>query len=333
MKSTLAFFVFTIAFFSATGQALPKVYQELQRAYDQGNFQACVKLSNDVELFASRQKDTLVSNSFAYLADAHNQLGEHEKAIAWLEREKAMLAEIGMAQTDYSSVNLYNLASAYLEIGSYAKAGVTATELIANDRKVFGVSSEEFAQSALSAADIYLQIDKFGEAERLLQSTLRQQQKGSLMQGKLWDKLGELYSITSQYSKASKALNSSLAIMEKVAGINSTEYIATSINLGILYMSQGKYAEAEELFDYVIKEIGPRDDSYPAVLNIPQCSITRQPSIRTSANWSVPKKHSVKYKISIVLRLALHIPITPSPLPTWAFYMPMKKSIRKPRRC
>jgi CHAT domain-containing protein/uncharacterized protein HemY len=267
MRSTLAFFVFMLTTLCVPGQTMPKVYQELQGAYDQGNFEACIKLTKDVDLLASAQKDTLVSNSFAYLADAHHQLGQPEQALAWYERERTLLSALGMKGTDYFSTSLYNLASLNMELGNYSKAGEAASELIANDRKLYGTSSEEFGSSVLSASDIYMQLDKFTEAEKLLESTIRLQEKGSLRQGKLLMKLGELYSITSQYSKASKALNNAMVIMEKTAGVNSPEYISTSIRMGILYMGQGKYAEAEELFDYAIGEIGVHDEAYPATLN------------------------------------------------------------------
>lgn len=267
MKSTLAFFVFLLVALSAIGQSTPKVYQELETAYGQGNYAACIKLEKDINLLASTRKDTVVSNSLSYIAESHLQLGEPEKALTWYERENVLLSDIGMKQTDYFSISLYNLAQLYLELGNYSKAGATAAELIINDRKLYGTSSEEFATSVLSAASIYIQLDKFTEAEKLLQSAIRQQPKGSLIQGKLLWKLGDMYSITSQYSKASAALTSAIAIMEKTTGINSPEYISTSISLGILYMSQGKYAEAEELFDYALSEISPQDDAYPATLN------------------------------------------------------------------
>jgi CHAT domain-containing protein/tetratricopeptide (TPR) repeat protein len=267
MKSTLAFFVLTLITFCGLSQQIPKVYQELQGAYDQANFEACIRLTKDVDLLASTQKDTIVTNSFAYLADAHHQLGQSEQSLVWYERERTLLSELGMKGTDYFSTSLYNLASLYLELGRYQKAGEAAFELITNDRKLYGGSSEEFTSSVLSAADIYIQLDKFAATEKLLEATIKLQQRGSLQHGQLLMKLGELYAITSQYSKASKALTNAMLIMEKTAGINSPEYISTTIRMGILYMGQGKYAEAEELFDYAISEIGVQDEAYPAILN------------------------------------------------------------------
>jgi CHAT domain-containing protein/Flp pilus assembly protein TadD len=143
---------------------------------------------------------------------------------------------------------------------------MAARDMIANDRKLYGTGGEGFVTSVLSATDIYMRLDKFSEAEKLLESTIRQQQKNSLQHGMLLAKLGDLYTLTSQYSKASAALNDAMKIIEKTSGINSPEYISTSINLGILYMQQGKYAEAEEAFDYALSQINADDQAYPATL-------------------------------------------------------------------
>ncbi len=51
------------------------------------------------------------------------------------------------------------------------------------------------------------------------------------------------------------------------SGEESPEYISTAINLGVLYMGQGKYPEAEEIFEVALSKIEPTEPAYTAILN------------------------------------------------------------------
>ena len=263
--SSLLAFSFSIG--SSLAQSLPEIYQDLELHYNDENFEACIKLEKDVELLAKTQRDTIVANSFFYVGDAHNQLGDINKAISWFEREKVLRAELGLMETDAFSGSLYNLAFLYMKAGNYNQASLMADQLISNDRKLYPPTSEEFIASVMSAVDIFIRLDKFNEAERLLQFTIRQQPESSIERGVLLSKLGDVYTITSQYSKAEKSLYPAIDIIQKTTGENSPEFITAAINLGILYMGQGKYADAEETFDYAISELTPDEPAYAATLN------------------------------------------------------------------
>lgn len=258
---------FTLVCQLSFSQPAPGIYTELERSYESLDFEACIKLQKQVEALARTQRDTVVANSFFYVGDAHYQLGETAEAIRWLERERSLRAELGLMETEAFSGSLYNLASLYLEEGNYSKAGEMADQLIINDRKLYGAASEEFVSSVVSTIDIFARLEKFSDAEKLLQSTVRQQPRNSLSQGVLLSKLGDLYTLTSQYSKAARSLESALAILAETAGQNSPEYITVLVNVGILNMGRGKFAEAEETFDYALAEISPDQPGYLATLN------------------------------------------------------------------
>ena len=264
----LLYFTFTFGLYcSVFAQPIPEAYQKLETGYNKNDFEACLKLSSEIEGFAINRIDTIVANSFFYLGESHNQLGDLDKALGYFERENTIRKKLSEADRTSYSNSLYNLMYLYLQAGHYEKAGASADELLMNDRKIYDAGSPEFAASVFNIADVYIQLDRFNEAEKLLTSTIKRQPKRSLPEGNLLNKLGDLYSYTGQFSKASKALEASADILFDVAGENSPEYLSAAINLGILYMNQGKYPEAEEVFEIALNIIDPSLAGYNAVLN------------------------------------------------------------------
>lgn len=266
MKFLLSTFLIILTI-SVRSQQLPAVYATLEKTYEANMFDACVRMEKQVENFANGRQDTLVSNSFFYLAEAFNEVGETGKAIAYFERAKTTLTSLGLTATsDYSNA-LNNLAYLYLQNGDYSHAATMADELLATDEKLYSPNVPEFVESVLYAADIYIAVDRLKQAERVLIHARRFQEEGSLESGLLLNKLGELYTYTGSYSRASEALTQALDAVAEITGEESAEYVNTAINLGILYMAQGKYPEAEEIFEVALTNVDPAEPAYPSLLN------------------------------------------------------------------
>ncbi|HYC85988.1 MAG TPA: tetratricopeptide repeat protein, partial [Chryseosolibacter sp.] len=265
MKRLIASAVLIGLLFPAFSQEVPELYTRLESTYENSEFESCIKMAAEVETFSKNRIDTLAANSFFYLGDAYNQLGKTAQAIGYWEREKNLRRQL--PEKEYYSISLYNLASAYLQAGQYVKAGAIADELIVTDKKLYGESSPEFASSALSIADIYLQTDRLRDAEHTLNAALKRQPKNSLTHGMLLSKLGDLYTYTGQFSKAKSALQTAIDVLYLQAGEESPEYTTAAINLGVLYMSTGKYPEAEEIFEVALSLIDPTQVAYAAVMN------------------------------------------------------------------
>jgi CHAT domain-containing protein/tetratricopeptide (TPR) repeat protein len=265
MKRIIVSILFTGLILKGFSQEVPRIYTDLETSYNNNEFEACIKLAPQVETFSANRSDTLAANSFFYVGDAYVQLGDFEKSIPYREREKNLRSKLG--DTEYYSISLYNLASVYRQAGHYAKAGTVADELLVTDKKLYGDNSPEFASSALNIADVYIEIDRFKDAEHLLTSTLRRQQKNTVTYGLLLNKLGDLYTYTSQFSKAEEVLQKATDILFLHAGEDSPEYITAAINLGVLYMRKGKYPEAEEIFDVALTLVDPTQITYATVLN------------------------------------------------------------------
>lgn len=267
MKRFSFFLFFSGLFFPAWSQQLPAVYEALEKHYHQNAFEACIKMEKEIQTFTHNRLDTLASNSFFYIGDAYNQLGEIKKALLFFELEKKTLYALSLNHTPDYSNSLNNLAYLYLQEGNYVQAGNAADELILNDRKIYPPIDNQFVSSVLYVADIYIQLDRFKDAEALLLSALKPQEKNSVNRGLLLNKLGDLYSYTGQYTKASKSLLEAIDVHGEESGEESPEYISAAINLGVLYMSQGKYPEAEEIFEVALSKIDPTEIAYASVLN------------------------------------------------------------------
>lgn len=267
MKFTGILFIVAASCLPAYSQQQPDAYAQLERHYNAGSFEACVKIVKHVEAFTRNRLDTLAANSFFYLGDAYNQIGDLKKALHYFELEKQTLQALGLNRTTDFSNSLNNLAYLYVQDGNYGKAGAIAEELLANDRVLFPPTAQEYITSVLDVADIYVQLDRIKEAQALLISTLKQQPKKTISRGVLLNKIGDLYSYTGEYTRALRSLTEALDVHGELAGEESPEYINTAINLGILFMNQGKYPEAEEIFEVALTKVAPSEMAYASLLN------------------------------------------------------------------
>lgn len=267
MKRILSLLILAVLAGGALAQQGSDVYETLKKNYDRDAFEACIAMEKEVATFTRNRIDTLAANCFFYMGDAFNQAGDVEKALQFFEREKKALQALGMQRTDDYSNSLNNLAYLYLHAGDYENAGRTAAELIANDEKIFSPTDDLFVSTVLEVSEIYLQLDRLKDCETLLLNTLRRQRAGSVNRGLLLNKLGDLYSYTGRYTKATKYLNEALDVEGVAAGEESAGYISAAINLGILYMNEGKLPEAQEIFEVALTNLEPSEPAYAAVLN------------------------------------------------------------------
>jgi CHAT domain-containing protein/Flp pilus assembly protein TadD len=265
-KALLLFFLVSVFFaFQSSAQQLPPIYKDIENHYNNGDYEACAKLEAKGVAFASNRKDTLATNVYFYLGDAFNQLGSIEKAITFWEKQKDLLGELKI--DDEYSIMLYNLADLYLKTGNYAKAGTVADQLLAADKKLYKISSDEYVATVLSVVDIYFQLDRLKEEMNLLQTTLKQQTKNSLNEALLLNKLGDLYTYKGEFTKANQALDRAVAIFANNLNESSLFSLIAQSNLGILFKEQGRYPEAEEQFEAVLKKADPAENIYYPTLN------------------------------------------------------------------
>jgi tetratricopeptide (TPR) repeat protein len=118
---------------------------------------------------------------------------------------------------------------------------------------IFQVSDPSEAKgNAITAREILDQGAKKIDAEL---------QDQPLMQSRLMDTMGNVYSSLGLYKKAQPLLENALKIREKLLGPNHSDTATSFNNLADIYFEQGKYAEAEPLYKRALaireKILGP----------------------------------------------------------------------------
>lgn len=267
MKCFPCFLALLIIGVTTHAQDIPKLYLDIENNFNTENYQACAKMEKALAELALQRNDTLIANAYYYVGLSNSLLGKFEKAISLFEKEKTVRESLGLQNSeDYGNV-LSNLVGLYFETGNNEKAASLAYLLLDNDKKTYGITSEIYVQSILNTASVLRDVDKLKEAQTLLESSLKQQEKGSANYGLLSLKLGDLYSYLGQYTKASKTLNEVFPIIEKQFGLNSPEYLDALVITGTHYVRQGKYPEAEETFDHALDLLKPEEGTYMSALN------------------------------------------------------------------
>jgi CHAT domain-containing protein/lipopolysaccharide biosynthesis regulator YciM len=276
-------FVIILFLFSSVqisyAQQVPKAYYDFEKHYYESDFEACIRMEKQITPYALSRKDTVAANIYFFLGDAFKESGEIERAIFYWEKERTLLGELDVKETyeegelnikEEYSTKLYYLSDLYLQSGNFVKAGELADLLIKADKKLYKANSEEFVSTVLSVADIYFRLDRLPDEENVLSATIKQQSKGSINEGLLLNKLGDLYTYKGEYTKAFRSLSRAIEIFKSALNEHSTPYLTARANLGILFMEQGKYPEAEDQFAEVIGKADPADPEniyFPALNN------------------------------------------------------------------
>lgn len=267
MKFLSVFLVLLLFGVKAYTQDIPKLYFEIENNFNSENYEACAKMEKALADLALQRNDTLIANAYYYIGLANSLLGKTEKAISLFEKEKAVRESLGLQSSeDYGNV-LSNLVALYFEIGNNEKAAASAYVLLENDKKVYGITNNIYIQTVLNTASVLRDMDKLKEAQTLLESNLKAQEKNSANHGLLSLKLGDLYSYIGLYSKATKTLQDAIPTIEKQFGLNSPEYLDALVISGTHNVRQGKYPEAEEVFDQALDLLKPTEETYMSALN------------------------------------------------------------------
>lgn len=247
------------------------LYEEVSFFYHEEKYEECLKLEPSLLAWAAGRTDTLAANVFSYLADAHLKKGTVEKAIAFFESEKTVREKLLPAGSIEYSNALFNLSYACLEANQYTRGKEVGKQLLAFDRKIHGVTGEEFIQSLFHYVDILCAAGDVNEAERELEIIGKEVPEFSNENGQFLSKLADVCSYSGKYNKSERLFSAALELLRISDGEESEIYNVTLSNFATLLMLQGKYGEAEDHLMQVLEQSKKAawysDETYYATLN------------------------------------------------------------------
>lgn len=232
---------------------VPDIYQQLDEAYLAEDYQKVLDIKDKALSSLESRQDTILADTYFLIGDSYLALGELQNALDFFEKEKNLKQQLGQTGTEGYSNSLYNLIYLYDELGLYNKARQTGEELLTLDEKKFGKSSEQYISSLIFYTDVLVKQDNFDEAKKLLRQAMRSLDKNNQLYPVLLSKEADVHSIIGHYTKAEKKFIESLALIENIHGSESPTYASTSANLALLYTSQARYPQAEELLLHALE--------------------------------------------------------------------------------
>ncbi len=231
-------------------------YHRIEQAYESGEYQKCIALTNKYKKELTTAKDTIAANTFFYLGDSYLLEGDDKLAVANFEKELALREILG--DNEELSGTLYNLMYLYNDLGNYTEAKQTGLRLLEVDKITFGEKSEEYVMSVISYLGVLTNQNAYTDLIKQGEKTITNIEKESPDYGILLNKIADGYSALGSYTKAEELFDQSLRAIADSKGVNSIAYAASLSNVGLMYSDQGRYPDAEEVFTKAIKILEER---------------------------------------------------------------------------
>ncbi len=187
-----------------------------------------------------------------------------------------LTAKLSYEQNNLTDDINYSKVFAYMGLlnatmGRYQAAEEYTTEALSMREKTFGVNSLAYASSLNNTAVLYQETARYNEAEKYFEQALQ------TLKGLSADERQEyaivlnneaiLFSKIGRYDGAIDKLNKAIGLMNGLKKKDLSNQIGFQSNLALLYQQTGKFAEAENIYLRLEKELGSKNPYYAGVIN------------------------------------------------------------------
>jgi len=236
-----------------------------EKAFHGGNIELAQKCFNGALTEAEKQgKESanvaLALDDMALIAAFDPDTKQQDKtklpqAIAYQKRALAIEEKLYGKDNAYLAYDLNNLGAWLGASGDY-KAGAEALQRAASIReKTLGPDDGQYAFTLANLADNYVHQQRYNEAIDLFKKSIdiyqRAQKPGE--GSRILSDLAELYDKLNQPADGDTCLERALVLREKAFGKDDIMVAETLNNLAVSLYQQGKYEEAEPLFERALK--------------------------------------------------------------------------------
>jgi anti-anti-sigma factor len=218
---------------------------------------ASARVLLEVESPSADQARRLVK-LYLQTADVHEQRGEYDRALEWLEKGVGYLDEneptIEMAQIYFFEADMYRHQSRYDEAVDQCQKSLDIASKIntPEGRHVIG-------RAYCLLGDIYRRRGDLGQAERFCGESVRVYQEIDDIAGQsnAYNNLGDVYYDLKDWGQAGEAYHKSLTMRQEIGDICGQGISVR--NLGRVHFNRGEWAEAASFFEqsrFIWEQIG-----------------------------------------------------------------------------
>lgn len=240
----------------------------LARLYhDQERYEEAISTHEQVLELRRSANDSFLYTTLEYMAELYSEQGRYAEAEPLLH-EALLLQKEKWGEDDVEIVpSLDKLAALYSSQGRYDDALSLSEEALEIQQETWGNSHPLVVSSLRSLASLYVTLGMYSKAQFLNEQALsirydHLNQDNRMDVAIILNSLASLYRLQGQYDEAEVKFRESLTIREEQlgeGGIDSEQSEENELNLAIgldnlaeLYRHQGRYEEAEPLFEQVL---------------------------------------------------------------------------------
>jgi CHAT domain-containing protein len=220
-------------------------YKEVESLIDEDQLEEIVALETHV-IINTIVVDTLSSDILSLYGETYLALGDFEKSADYFKKAQNVCEQLTPLETKGYSNVLYNLTSVYLELGRFKDSRTVADKLLAVDLKLYGKKSVPYFESVIYYKNILVAQGEYKEAIALLNTQANKIPDDKFNQAILNASKGDVLSLLGNYDQSKELLDMASSSFSELS--DTLNFSMAQSNLGLNYISQGKYPLAERIF-------------------------------------------------------------------------------------